>query len=218
METENDYFSTKLYETMKSKNITRQGLATLAHVNLSSLNKYLRKIRPILPGILTASSIAKALGVSLDYLTGISSTEEIKKCEITSEVLLRNLAHVIKTTQFEIKIDQDNNTISLINNDPSIFLFLIKLKRIQSSKDYNEKLEEIISFFSGYKVFNGKLIDPKLYSEFVEYIYDGFTDEDIENNPDEVNEYGVERIKELEEMQKKDSFDPLYRFQREKEK
>ena len=82
----------------------------------------------------------------------------------------------------------------------------------------NEKLEEIISFFSGYKVFNGKLIDPKLYSEFVEYIYDGFTDEDIENNPDEVNEYGVERIKELEEMQKKYSFDPLYRFQREKEK
>lgn len=199
---ENDLkFSSKLREVMNDNNITREKLAEKSGINLSALNTYLSNNNPALPSVAVASRIAKALDKSLDYLTGINKSREIKPDKnITPTVLLKNLARVIKDTNLKIELNNQNNTSILSSNNVNIYTFLSQLNNIANNlnqEDYEANVNDIVQGYKSLMIDNGNLIDEYTYMIKNEwyYLYKGldYSDNGRSEYPEEYAELELER-------------------------
>ena len=60
-------------EAMSVKGVTKSGLPKAAHVDRSTIGQLLKSDQPRLPNAQLAADAAKALGVSTDWLLGLTN-------------------------------------------------------------------------------------------------------------------------------------------------
>ena len=69
-------FRERLMEAMSVKGVTKSGLPKAAHVDRSTIGQLLKRDQPRLPNAQLAAYAAKALGVSTDWLLGLTNRPE----------------------------------------------------------------------------------------------------------------------------------------------
>ena len=69
-------FRERLMEAMSVKGVTKSGLPKAAHVDRSTIGQLLKRDQPRLPNARLAAYAAKALGVSTDWLLGLTNRPE----------------------------------------------------------------------------------------------------------------------------------------------
>jgi transcriptional regulator with XRE-family HTH domain len=69
-------FRERLMEAMSVKGVTKSGLSRAAHVDRSTIGQLLKSDQPRLPNAQLAADAAKALGVSTDWLLGLTNRPE----------------------------------------------------------------------------------------------------------------------------------------------
>lgn len=81
-------FSNILYNLLKQKGISQRMLAEMANTTEATISRYLTNARRM-PRADLVISIAEALGVSTDYLLGLTSNPERQSLSAENEELLR---------------------------------------------------------------------------------------------------------------------------------
>lgn len=71
-----DLFRKRLEEAMSRKNVTRSGLSRMTKVDRSTIGQLLKDDQPRLPNAQLAADVADALGVSTDWLLGLTNRPE----------------------------------------------------------------------------------------------------------------------------------------------
>lgn len=98
-----DTFAKRLMAVRKEKGISQKNLADMARTSTQSMNQY--ELNRRIPQVNVAAEIAKSLGVSLDYLCGIDSSE-------------------IKMREYLYTLTQTLKPFSATDTDSAVNLFL----------------------------------------------------------------------------------------------
>ncbi len=98
-----DTFAKRLMAVRKEKGISQKNLADMAGTSTQSMNQY--ELDRRIPQVNVAAEIAKSLGVSLDYLCGIDSSE-------------------IKMREYLYTLTQTLKPLSATDTDSAVNLFL----------------------------------------------------------------------------------------------
>jgi transcriptional regulator with XRE-family HTH domain len=203
-------FSERLRGLMKARGITREELARRTDIPINTIGSYLKKNNPASPSIYYATKIANVLGVSLDYLAGVTETTEFKTTKRgTPDVLLINLYRAIKDLNMKVQLDHSSHKTVISSQNQYIYLFFSQI-------DQNiEDLYKIASRFKDLKVLQyGEIVDPVTYEYYLRtaFVYGDFTEEDrINLEPELLNEHFKQRNEEFDRLIKKKDYAEIER-------
>lgn len=163
-------FAQRMKQSRENKGLKQNELAKIVGVTPTTISAYEKSDdegNGKKPTLENAQAIAKALGVSLDWLSGMSNNTDTSFAEFTAKDYFRSLVTVIMETSSKLDDAKQN---SIIFNNRSIQYFLkkvndlIKVYRNGSIPEdlFNVCIEKIINDYDNYTVYGNCMLD---YSE-----------------------------------------------------
>lgn len=163
-------FAQRMKQSRENKGLKQNELAKIVGVTPTTISAYEKSDEEgngKKPTLENAQAIAKALGVSLDWLSGMSNNTNTSFADFTAKDYFRSLVTVIMETSSKLDDAKPN---SIIFNNRTIQYFLkkvndlIKVYRNGSIPEdlFNVCVDKIINDYNGYTVFCNCLLD---YSE-----------------------------------------------------
>lgn len=188
-------FAERVKECKVDQRMTTEELSRLSYLGRNTIDSYISRSKPRIPQLTNAMAIAKALGVSLDYLCGINVEKKLPdQKELSADTLLLNLFIAARDANLEIIADPATSTTTFTSKNVYVSLFFSRLMNSISTIQARELAEK----YSHYGVINGQIIEPEVYKEIVnqQRIFCDIEDEDVELYPEETQQLIDERKSE----------------------
>lgn len=177
-------FAERTKEIMRRKRITREEMAEKINVSTSTLASYIRKSNPVSPPLVRAIKISDILGEPLEYLSGLNKVREFREKELSSEIVLKNLGHVIRDAKLSVIFQGDKVVLESIND------FVVAFLKMIGKEPTIETIESVSKRFQNIKFWKGYMVTDFVYEEsrYTDYLYGDISEDDLIDYREESNE------------------------------
>ena len=180
-------FAQRMKQAREQKNMKQNELAKIVGVTPTTISSYEKSDdegNGKKPTLENAQAIAKALGVSLDWISGASNSINASFADFTAKDFFNSLITVLMETS---SVFDDSLQNGIVFNNPDIIRFakkvsdLIKVYRAGSIPEdlFNVCIEKILDDFKNHTVMGNCLLDYSEAADAEQSIYDA-----IYNEPD----------------------------------